>query len=420
MIVLNMFRDSQSSSSAGNLKTIHIIFILAVVNLSFSSNILVVIPYMIKSHFIVFDQYLQSLAARGHKLLVISHYPKQKPLCNYVDIDLKDSTNELPLEELFGSGNGDCMKREHTFSLDVKSAINTKNVGRTSSSQNKTNKSINFQSGDYLNLQFCRNKHSITHHEAIDKNSSHTFHIDVKNQTKLNKSNFCRNIDEEILENYSDYVKVHKKCIPKTTVSETNTSMNFFTFEMIANGNLMKGTKRRYDTNLKTCEDIFVNTNVIKILSSKVKFDILLAELFVTDCFLAFSHIFQIPIIALLSCYPVPWANSRYGNPDNPSYIPVVYGTYSSRMNFIERMINSVSYTYHKLIYSLFHDGPAYKIAVKHLGSDLPPLSEMAKNTSLVLVNSHFSLNSARPNVPGVVEVAGIHISPPGILPQVS
>lgn len=49
-------------------------------------------------------------------------------------------------------------------------------------------------------------------------------------------------------------------------------------------------------------------------------------------------------------------------------------------------------------------------------GKTLTPLDRLALNTSVMLVNGHFSLNSARPTVPGLAEVGGLHI--PKNLPQ--
>lgn len=40
----------------------------------------------------------------------------------------------------------------------------------------------------------------------------------------------------------------------------------------------------------------------------------------------------------------------------------------------------------------------------------MPYLGELAKTTSLMLVNTHYSLNGVRPNTPSVIEVGGLHI----------
>lgn len=53
-----------------------------------SLNILGLFPYQGKSHFFVFEPYLQELARRNHNVTVISHFPQEKPVPNYHDISL--------------------------------------------------------------------------------------------------------------------------------------------------------------------------------------------------------------------------------------------------------------------------------------------------------------------------------------------
>lgn len=50
----------------------------------------------------------------------------------------------------------------------------------------------------------------------------------------------------------------------------------------------------------------------------------------------------------------------------------------------------------------------------KYLKDDnMPYLGEIVKNTSLIFVNTHYSLSGARPVTPAVVEIGGIHIKAP-------
>lgn len=53
-------------------------------------------------------------------------------------------------------------------------------------------------------------------------------------------------------------------------------------------------------------------------------------------------------------------------------------------------------------------------------GDDVRPLDEIAFNTSLLLVNAHFSMNEPKPIVPGLIEVGGLHIKTPKSLPKVT
>lgn len=41
-----------------------------------------------------------------------------------------------------------------------------------------------------------------------------------------------------------------------------------------------------------------------------------------------------------------------------------------------------------------------------------PDLEELERNMSLLIYNNHFSLNGARPLLPGVIDTGGMHIKP--------
>lgn len=47
----------------------------------------------------------------------------------------------------------------------------------------------------------------------------------------------------------------------------------------------------------------------------------------------------------------------------------------------------------------------------------LPHVNELVQNISLMLINSHRSLDAPRPGMPGLVSVGGIHIKPVTPLP---
>lgn len=50
-------------------------------------------------------------------------------------------------------------------------------------------------------------------------------------------------------------------------------------------------------------------------------------------------------------------------------------------------------------------------IIQKYMKNDnVPPLNELIKETSLMFVNSHYSISGSKPNAPTVIELGGIHI----------
>jgi glucuronosyltransferase len=265
---------------------------LLLINMAESFKILGIFAHIGKSHFDVFEPYLEQLAARGHQVTVVSHFPPKYSIPNYKIIDLRGTT--------------------------------------------KLDKTVNIIS-----------------------------HLVIPQMGQLESA---------------------------LVLSEWGAD---------------------------ACDKTFQHPSVQELIKSDEKFDLLITEMFNTDCFLAFAHKFKIPVIGFSSCVFMPWTPGRFGNPDNPAYIPTHFVLYSDKMSFMERFRNTFWYVLHHLHYPFLMDSPAHNLARQHFGESLPALSYLARNTSLIFVNNHFSLNRPRPLVPGVIEVAGIHIKQAKMLPKV-
>lgn len=97
------------------------------------------------------------------------------------------------------------------------------------------------------------------------------------------------------------------------------------------------------------CEQLF-NTSVLQNLkNSTKKYDLLISEIFATDCMLGFAHIFKVPIVEFTSSVNLPWGSDRIGNPDNPSYIPNYFVPFLSKMDLWERLINTLTLLFFKI-----------------------------------------------------------------------
>lgn len=253
-------------------------------------RILAVLPFHGKSHFFVYEPLLLELARRGHELTVISHFPREKPVARYTDIDVRN--------------------------------INAAEI-------------------------------------------------------KLNLTEFL----EYGLE-------------PSKVVEE----MMYY---------------------VKCFESILKNKQVQNLISSTIKFDLIISEIFVSDMFIGFSHRFQAPLVEMISSIVIPWASDRFGIPDNPSYIRTYINQGAGSMSFYERTWNTFEYLLTKCFYSYIITKTDDRISKQQFGKETPSVEEMMKKTSLFLVNSHFSINGARPFPPQVVEVGGIHLKSAKPLPQV-
>ena len=189
--------------------------------------------------------------------------------------------------------------------------------------------------------------------------------------------------------------------------------------ENIGNGDVLLSINALADMAVETCEKTLSFPRIQRLITSGEKFDLIIDEPFNTDCMLGFVHKFKVPFITIATSVMMPWVNERFGNPDNPSYIPHHFLAHTDQMSFSERIANTVYQMSAKWAYHFLMDMPTQRIARRYFGDSLPPLADIARNTSLLLLNSHFSMNQPRPLVPQIAEVGGLHLSPPAPLPAV-
>jgi glucuronosyltransferase len=195
---------------------------------------------------------------------------------------------------------------------------------------------------------------------------------------------------------------------------------NNISYDRIRNLNNLKGIiKYVFSDEIEKCRAILEHRNIQDLINSTHKYDLIIIQGFGSDCLLGFAHIFNTPVINVMANAFFSWMSDRMGNPDNPAYIPSIFNPYTPNMNFLERLWNT--FTLLAMNWEARASVRAVdQLARKHFGQSLPPLWELTKKTNLILVNSHFSMQQARPNVPAVVEVGGLHIRETKQLPEVN
>lgn len=168
-----------------------------------------------------------------------------------------------------------------------------------------------------------------------------------------------------------------------------------------------------------SCQQDLGHPKILKLVRSKPKFDVILTEHFSNPCFLGFVYQLQAPLVGISTCIPLPWHDAIFGFSNNPAYVPSHFMPFSDNMNFLERVENFLIYLFGKLSHFVL-ERANNKMIRKYIGDDLPSVTDIAMNTSLVLVNNHFTYTAPKLTVPGYIEVAGMHILEPQELPQVS
>nr|AEW43142.1 UDP-glycosyltransferase UGT47A2 [Helicoverpa armigera] len=165
------------------------------------------------------------------------------------------------------------------------------------------------------------------------------------------------------------------------------------------------------------CSTVAKVPAVKALLNSTETFDLVIVEVFGSDCFLPLGKKYEAPVVGLLSSVPLPWVNEQLGNPEATSYVPSYMVGYGQRMTLWERFSNTMAVIIAKVLYRYKSQIPSQAISDRLFGPG-PKLESLAENYSLVLSNSHFSINEVRPLVPALVEVGGLHLDDAPILPR--
>lgn len=169
---------------------------------------------------------------------------------------------------------------------------------------------------------------------------------------------------------------------------------------------------------LETLNDkFFANENVQKLLKSDETFDVLIVEQFLVDSMKILGNIYNVPVISLSTMGATPWVNKIVGNPSPNSYIPNMETDYTPHMTFTQRLGNLFFSLIQHAVDEFFYFPGQNRILKKHF-TNPPDIYDLNRNVSLILLNSHESLNQAVPLVPNLIEIGGFHVRPPKALPK--
>uniref|UniRef100_A0A2A4JI28 UDP-glucuronosyltransferase n=1 Tax=Heliothis virescens TaxID=7102 RepID=A0A2A4JI28_HELVI len=163
------------------------------------------------------------------------------------------------------------------------------------------------------------------------------------------------------------------------------------------------------DLNLQLCEKVLYSDVFKEFVDAEGAYDVVLTEHFQTDCMMGIVHNYGAPSVGLMSCALMPWTPARVGADGNPAIFPSMLLPFTDEMTFLEKLENSLNVHFY-ILWHTYITRNEQSVVEARLGRKLPPLEEIAKNASAVLVNTHPSLNGVRALPPSMVEVGGIHL----------
>lgn len=91
---------------------------------------------------------------------------------------------------------------------------------------------------------------------------------------------------------------------------------------------------------------------------------------------------------------------------------------YTDKMTFSERFWNAYTSQVEKILYSYTHLPNQRRLYNKYFPNATRSFDEMYKSSAIIFVNNHVSSSSARPYLPSVIEIGGVHVEPAKPLPN--
>ncbi|XP_023012472.2 UDP-glycosyltransferase UGT5 [Leptinotarsa decemlineata] len=159
------------------------------------------------------------------------------------------------------------------------------------------------------------------------------------------------------------------------------------------------------------------NANFKKLVNSDQKFDVVVIEQFNNDALRVLACHYQAPLVMFSSVGASSWVNSLVGNPSPPSYIPDMFLSYTRNMNIWQRSVNVLMYLSKELSHRFFFTPAQNELARKHFPKCVDENGPIT-DVSLLLLNSHESVDDPVPYVPNMVNIGGYHVNPPKSLPK--
>ncbi|OXA61287.1 UDP-glucuronosyltransferase 3A2 [Folsomia candida] len=165
---------------------------------------------------------------------------------------------------------------------------------------------------------------------------------------------------------------------------------------------------------LEICRVIFRSLEVQEWVEAKVQeFDLVVIDTPYNECALALAHRLGCPHILFGTTSLYMWHQEMFGLPDETSWLPNYYYHFPTEMSFLQRVRNALTplqwfYSTNRVSYIV---PQLEKLMRKSLNvTDLPPLDELERSTSLFLLNTHFIQEYPRSLPPFVVPVGGLHL----------
>ncbi|KAJ3642467.1 hypothetical protein Zmor_025253 [Zophobas morio] len=169
--------------------------------------------------------------------------------------------------------------------------------------------------------------------------------------------------------------------------------------------------------NYMLTEFLLSHDKVQNLLKSQQHFDVVILYYYFNDALLALAHHFKAPVVLFASMPLYVSESFLLSHPAPSSYVPNIILKHTGHMDFWQRLETSF-YDTCMILYYQWAMLPKHQKLVETFIPGKPDLYKILNNESVILINSHVSVNEAVPMVPNAIEIGGFHIEDPKPLPN--
>ncbi|KAF5270901.1 hypothetical protein FQR65_LT17759 [Abscondita terminalis] len=208
-------------------------------------------------------------------------------------------------------------------------------------------------------------------------------------------SNFSQNYNEILI---PEVIKIRDEYMDKFLVSQQFDSLL---------------TKTMLRLNFQTHLDhFFFNLpNIQALLNSEFQYDLAIAAWAGNDISIALAQRLAKHTVVFSTLGSNYHIKKLTKTPAEVSYVPHAVLPFADDMNFFERLQNFLTFAF----FDIFDNVLIYqqRQTISKYIPNLPSVEQMYEKVSLVLLNTHYSLQSPRPTVPQIIQVGGLQLQEP-------
>lgn len=149
-------------------------------------------------------------------------------------------------------------------------------------------------------------------------------------------------------------------------------------------------------------------------LKSDSKFDLVISEQFFQEAMYVLAHKYNAPLILVTTFGNCMRNNIIMRNPLQLSTVLSEFASVQNPSSFTGRLRNLYFTVYEYFWFKFWYLKKQEQLAKRYipdLPEPVPSLEELQSNTSLFLMNSHFSFDTPAAYLPNFVEIGGIHLT---------